>query len=138
MFKSALLGKSSLAAAATAAAFAILAAGPSNAAVVGAGASVAPPVHAGACPFTFKFTGKIQSNSPGVVTYRWMRSDGAMAPVQTLVFREPGVQLVFDTWTLSPPHYVGWEAIRILSPNPFASNKAVFKLDCKSPTGAPQ
>jgi hypothetical protein len=137
MLKSASLRKVSLGAAAAAAAVTALAAGPSSAAVVGAAATVAPPVHVGACPFMFKFTGKIVSNSQGVVKYRWIRSDGAIAPVQTLFFREPGTQFVSTTWTLSPPHYVGWEAIRILTPNPLISNKAVFKLTCLGPNGGP-
>jgi hypothetical protein len=137
MFKSALLCKTTLGMAAAAAACTALAAGPSSAAVVGVKAAVAPAVHTGPCPFTFKFEGEIVSNSPGVVQYRWIRSDGAIAPVQTVVFRERGAKIVTDTWTLSPPHYIGWEAVRVLSPNPVTSNKAVFKLTCYGPNGAP-
>jgi hypothetical protein len=137
MLKSALLRRSTLAAAAAAAAFAALAAGPSSAAVISADAKVAPATHTGACPFTFNFTGTIVVNGPEIVKYRWIRSDGATAPVQTLTFRARGAQVVTDTWTLSPPHYEGWEAVRILSPNALTSNKAAFKLECYSPAGLP-
>lgn len=135
MLKSAFVRKSALAAAAVLAA--ALTAGASNAAVIATSATVTPAGHAGACPFTFTFTGKIVANSQGIVKYRWIRSDGAIAPVQTLIFRERGAQVVTDTWTLSPPHYVGWEAVRILSPNAMVSNKAVFKLQCLGPNGGP-
>jgi hypothetical protein len=135
MFKSASLRKTLLATAA--AAVAALAAGSSSAAVIGSHVTVTPVVHNGVCPFTFVFKGDIISNSPGIVKYRWIRSDGAIAPVQTLFFHERGAQFVSTTWTLSPPHYLGWEAIRVLTPNAFVSNKALFHLNCYGPNGAP-
>ena len=128
MFKSSSSRKAGLAA--ILAAGAALVAGHADAAVIAADASVAPPIHAGSCPFMFKFTGKIVSNSPGVVKYKWIRSDGAIAPVQTLVFRERGARLVQDTWQIGRD-YKGWEAVRILAPNPLASNPAKFELLCR-------
>jgi hypothetical protein len=110
---------------------AALAASPSYATVVGAGVSVMPSFHTGACPFTFKFVGKIESDTGGVVRYRWIRSDGATAPIQRLEFRGPGTRMVDTTWELSPAHFRGWEAIRVLSPNSYESNKATFELTCK-------
>jgi len=111
-------------------AVAALAASPSNANVIGAGVSVMPSFHSGPCPYTFKFVGKIESNTGGVVKYRWVRSDGP-GPVESLEFRGPGTRMVNTTWELSPPHIHGWEAIQILSPNKYESNKATFELTCK-------
>lgn len=113
------------------AAGAALAAGSADAAVVAAQAVVTPTAHAGACPFMFTFTGKIVSNGPGVVKYKWIRSDGAIAPVQTLVFRERGAQLVKDTWTIGRT-YQGWEAVQVLAPNALQSNPAKFDLVCRA------
>jgi len=95
-------------------------------------ASVNPTSFKGECPKMFTFTGKITSDSPGVVKYKWIRSDNANAPEQTISFRAPGTQTVTTTWTLGGPGmtYNGWEAIRILSPNPMTSNRAAFTLDC--------
>jgi hypothetical protein len=100
--------------------------------------AVNPVTHTGACPFMFKFQGVISSPTPGVVKYQWKRSDGAIAPIQTLVFREPGRQIVTDTWTIGRT-YAGWEALRLMTPVPGASNLAHFKLVCVNPlTGGPQ
>lgn len=101
-------------------------------------AGVAPPSHLGACPFTFKFQGIISSPTPAVVKYRWIRSDGAIAPVQTVTFERAGRIAVYDTWTIGRS-YVGSEALQLYTPNGFVSNKAVFKLRCVNPlTGGVQ
>lgn len=96
-------------------------------------ASVNPPSFTGPCPKVFEFTGKIAVDSPGVVKYKWLRSDNAQAPEQTINFNAPGTQVVTTTWTLGGAGmtYNGWEAIQILSPNPMTSNKAVFTLNCE-------
>jgi hypothetical protein len=133
MFKSALLRKASLAGLSLAAA---LLAGQASAAVVATSASVSPTSKVALCPFTFTFSGTIDSNSQGEVKYRWIRSDGAISPVETLVFREPGTRVVTTTWTLGTS-YSGWEAVRILSPNLRQSNKAVFRLGCHAPPPPP-
>jgi hypothetical protein len=95
-------------------------------------ASVNPTSFKGECPKVFEFTGKIASDSPGIVKYKWLRSDNAQAPEQTINFNAPGTQIVTTTWTLGGPGmtYNGWEAIQILSPNPMTSNKAAFTLKC--------
>jgi hypothetical protein len=97
--------------------------------VVKVTASVSPTSWTGKCPKRFEFTGKITVDKPGVVKYKWIRSDGANAPIQTLRFRRPGTQKVSTYWQLSAPGEK-WEAIEILAPNPMKSNKAVFTLKC--------
>ena len=130
MFKSVMLRKLALVALATAATSASLA-GSSNAAVIRADASASPPFHNGACPFTFRFTANIESDQGGVVRYRWIRSDGATAPIQMLQFRGPGTRTVDDTWQLSGDHFKGWEAVRIIGPNGRVSNRAKIELTCR-------
>jgi hypothetical protein len=92
-------------------------------------ASVSPTSWSGKCPKRFEFTGKITVDKPGVVKYKWIRSDNASAPVQTLRFRRAGSQIVKTSWQLSAPGQK-WEAIEILAPNPMKSNRAVFTLKC--------
>ena len=104
-------------------------------AAVAAHLLASPTNFVGVCPALITFNGKIKSTTKGVVTYKFTRSDGAIAPVQTLTFREPGVQGVSDTWTLGGipalPAYAGWEAIEILSPMAVTSNHANFKIRCR-------
>ncbi len=92
-------------------------------------AAVNPPEYSGKCPKRFEFFGEITVNKPGVVKYKWIRSDGAIAPVQTLGFRTPGMKRVTSYWLIGAPGE-HWKAIEILEPNKMKSNKAVFKLKC--------
>jgi hypothetical protein len=95
---------------------------------------VFPAKHTGKCPHLFQFSGWIQSSVPGPVTYRWIRSDGAMGPVQNLMFAKPGkLPVAVSTWTLGGPGmvYNGWERVQILTPVAAHSNAADFKLVCK-------
>ncbi len=90
------------------------------------------------CPVTIAFDGFITMNGPGTVTYRIVRSDGATGPVQTLEFLKPGTQTVHETWTVGDatllPHYEGWVAIQVLTPNEVESNHAdaAFHMTCSA------
>jgi hypothetical protein len=97
--------------------------------VVKVTASVTPTSWSGRCPKRFEFVGKITVDKPGVVKYKWIRSDNANAPVKTLRFRKPGTQKVTTYWQLSAPG-THWEAVQILEPNQMKSNNAVFSLKC--------
>jgi len=97
-------------------------------------AFVTPKTYTGKCPKRFEFVGKIRVNRPGVVKYRWIRSDGATAPVQTIRFLRRGTRTVTTYWQIGAPG-MHWRAIRILAPNKKTSNRAVFKLRCTT-TGA--
>lgn len=100
-----------------------------TAAVIEVTASVNPVEYSGACPKRFEFVGVIAVNKPCVVKYKWIRSDNAISPVETIVFRRRGIKRVTSYWELGA---VGehWEAAEILAPNHMVSNKAIFKLDC--------
>lgn len=105
--------------------------GPTPAAfeVTGVTVAVAPASHSGACPKKFEFSATIAASGDGEVIYRWERSDGASAPIQSLTFGAAGSETVSSTWTLSA---VGghWKRVRILSPNEVVSHEAAFTLAC--------
>jgi len=92
-----------------------------------------PASYSGSCPAKITFKGTIMSSKAGRVQYKFIRSDNANAPVQTLVFDKPGRKTVSTTWQLggpSLPQYAGWEAIQIIYPQQATSNKAMFKVQC--------
>ena len=94
----------------------------------------------GPCPIKVVFNGYIKTNGPGTVKYTFTRSDGATAPVFTMDFKEAGRQPVSTDWTLGDasvlPHFAGWQAIKILSPNELQSDRAAFKGTCRKETPA--
>jgi len=103
-------------------------------AAITATASANPVAYNGACPGVITFTGKIKSTAPATVRYRWIRSDGAIAPIKSITFTAAGTKTVTTTWTLggaSLPAYSGWEAVKILVPVTLTSNKAAFTLKCQ-------
>ncbi|RLG09380.1 hypothetical protein DRN73_10015 [Candidatus Pacearchaeota archaeon] len=95
--------------------------------------SVYPVFYSGKCPITIKFKGQITVTRPGKVQYKFIRSDGALSPVKTLIFKSAGTKEVNTTWTLggSTLHtYYGWIAIKIIYPQELESNKAHFRIKC--------
>lgn len=96
-------------------------------------AKVFPKSFSGKCPKKFLFKGYITVNGPGTVKYQWKRSDNAIAPIKTVKFAKAGTKVVQSSWTLSAEG-THWMAVAILSPKPMKSNKAVFKLKCKTAT----
>lgn len=90
----------------------------------------------GPCPLKVLFHGSITTNGPGTVKYTFTRSDGARGPAYAMEFKEAGTQAVSTDWTLGDasalPHFEGWQAIAILSPNSYESNQAKFAIDCQS------
>jgi hypothetical protein len=104
--------------------------------------SASPKNYSGDCPTKINFNGKIQANRPGRVQYKFIRSDGANAPIHTIDFRRPGSRLVNTSWTLGKS-FSGWQAIQILYPQQAHSNRAAFTIRCRGgsaaggdPTGA--
>ncbi|HEU4388388.1 MAG TPA: hypothetical protein VFV34_11365 [Blastocatellia bacterium] len=86
----------------------------------------------GPCPITVGFGGWITTNGPGTVRYTSIRSDGAIAPEETLSFERAETKMVRTTWTLGRG-YKGWQAIKILSPNETESSHAEFLVKCDGP-----
>lgn len=90
--------------------------------------------HSGPCPVKINFSGRISAvGGGGTVSYRFLRSDGASAPIQTLTFDSPGSKDVNVTWTLGGPGFTfsGWESIKIIEPQESESNRATFKIQCQ-------
>ena len=87
--------------------------------------------YTGNCPVTIKFSGRISVvGGSGRVSFRFIRSDGASAPIQTVSFEGPGSKDVSTTWMLGRS-YSGWQAIQILEPKEMQSQPAQFKLVCR-------
>ena len=92
---------------------------------------MSPSAYSGACPGTFNFSGSITTNGAGTVTYRWERSDGAIAPTQTLNFRAAGtLPAAADSWQLGA-NGAFWERIRVFTPNDTSSSQASFTNSCR-------
>lgn len=102
--------------------------------VVKVKAEVEPREYSGQCPKRFLFKAVIASDSPGEVVYKWIRSDGAIAPEQKILFRKRGAQTVETYWELGAAGK-HWEAVEIIAPNRMVSNKAIFVLKCGPQTG---
>ena len=95
--------------------------------------NVNPPIYSGTCPTTITFNGTITAPGAGRVQYKFVRSDGALSPVQTLEFTAPGAKPVNHTWWTDGPS--GWEAIQIVYPVSLTSNRAEFTLRCAATGG---
>jgi hypothetical protein len=93
-----------------------------------------PLNYSGPCPVTIKFSGRISAiGGSGNVSYKFLRSDNASAPVQTLSFNSPASQDVADTWMLGGPgfSFSGWEAVQVLEPQEMKSSEARFNIRCQ-------
>ena len=95
--------------------------------------SAAPASFQGVCPATIRFTGEIRAVKPGKVQFKYVRSDGASSPVQTLLFSTPGGKPISTTWTLggqTQPRYQGWIAIQFVHPQVDRSAPTSFSVQC--------
>jgi len=93
----------------------------------------APKDYIGPCPGTVTFQGSITVIGKGEVTYRFVRSDGEVGPVTTLLFDEPGSKDISMNWTLGSAGgtaFNGWGKVEVLSPNAVESDRMPFKLLC--------
>jgi hypothetical protein len=90
--------------------------------------------YVGVCPVMITFSGRISvAGGAGMVAYKWIRNDGASAPVETLTFSGPGSQDISTTWYLGDVgmNYSGWQAIEILDPQALTSDRAEFRIQCQ-------
>ncbi len=91
--------------------------------------------YSGPCPVKITFSGRISvAGGGGTVSYKFLRSDGASAPIQTLPFTEAGSKDVSETWTLGGPgiKWSEWEAIKTFDPQEIESNHANFTIQCSN------
>lgn len=86
------------------------------------------PQNGDICGTNFKFRGYITASSPGVVTYRWKRTDAenvTMEPYPTVTFENAGTKEINYYLTLT--HNADAEAwFEITSPESVASNRARY------------
>lgn len=88
----------------------------------------------GPCPVRIEFSGRISvAGGGGTVSYKFLRSDGANAPVQTAAFDGPGSQGVKTTWQLGGAGMVfeGWQQIQTFDPEERTSPRARFSIRCE-------
>lgn len=101
--------------------------------VVNIEASVTPTT-SNTCTQKYTFSAKIYTNGAATVKYKWLRSDNAISPEQSITFTEAGMQTVTTEWTRGPitsgTTEGGWQRIEILSPGSGLGNKAEFTLSC--------
>jgi len=119
-----------------AALWAVFVAPPALAADYSAALAANPTSYSGRCPTTINFRGSITARKAGRVQYKFIRSDNAFAPIQTVEFTAPGTRGVSSTWQLggpSLPSYSGWKAIQIVYPTNLTSNRAAFSIRCALP-----
>jgi len=89
--------------------------------------------YSGPCPVKITFSGRISvAGGGGDVTYKFLRSDGASAPVQTLHFDESGSKDISTTWTLgaSGRSFEGWQVIETFDPQGREWDPAAFQIHC--------
>ena len=92
-----------------------------------------PRVYNGPCPATIDFIGTIRvSRHPVMVTYQWVRSDGARGERQQVEIRSAG-QGVTDRWTLGAgrEHLRIWEQLHVLAPTGIVSPRQVVDVNCR-------
>ena len=90
--------------------------------------------YVGACPVMITFSGRVSvAGGAGMVSYKWIRNDGASAPVETLTFAAPGSQDISTKWYIGDTgmNYSGWQAIEILDPQALTSDRAEFSIQCQ-------
>jgi hypothetical protein len=85
------------------------------------------------CANELLFKGKIKSDKPGKVQYRFIRSDGVLQPVETVEFASAGAKDVNYRWTLKGPalaEFKGWLSLSVTYPEEAATDKVKFSLIC--------
>jgi hypothetical protein len=76
----------------------------------------------------FTITANVTANGAGNVTYKWVRSDGAIdnAAHPPIVYAAAGSQSVNTTWSVSAPGQSFWMDIYVDSPNHQQFGRANF------------
>jgi len=100
--------------------------------VLGASVTVNPQ-NSTTCPTTFEFSGQIKVDAPGIVKYRWIKSDGTTPIENQEEFIIAGTKTVSTNWKVFGS-YSGWIRLETISPNVISSTNAQFKLTCPTVT----
>jgi len=100
---------------------------PTPTAKVAATLTAEPARYTGAFPAIITFNAAITVDAPGDVTYRFVRSDGAITPTRTITFKAAGTQQFKDVWAYKQP-FSGWLQLKIEAPAAVESNQAPFEV----------
>jgi hypothetical protein len=79
-------------------------------------------------PTRVYFTGRIKTDGPAFVTYRWLRSDGTHKDV-VLQFTKADGRPVSTDWNQKST-YSGWVQLVVLAPAHVETPKAYFQVHC--------
>jgi len=86
-----------------------------------------PANYHGALPVTLAFNGTITVEQPCDVTYRFVRSDGAIMLAQSIHFDGAGTKPVRDIWPIKQ-QTAGWMLLKVEAPRTAESGKAAFDV----------
>ena len=89
-----------------------------------------PAVSGNCSPTRVHFSGRIQSDSPGRVTYTWVRFNYPAGRTFTLDFDKPGVLPVTFDLLLRKPE-AGIVQLRIVLPQSGESEKVHYRVTCQ-------
>ena len=95
--------------------------------------SATPEEFAGKCPVKIKFDGAITANGRGIVTYRFVRSDGVKGGEKKLTFRSAGTQRISNVWELGAAgrdYGRLWQMVEVISPNKINSEAGATRVKC--------
>ena len=93
----------------------------------GATLAAQPANFNGKLPVTIAFNGAITVDGPCDVTYRFVRSDGAIMLTKILHFDDAGTKPVQDSWLLKQA-LAGWMTLKVEAPLAADSGKAAFEV----------
>jgi len=101
--------------------------------ITGISLQAVPDTFRGSCPATIRFEGEIRVTGPATITYRFVRSDNATGPIQTITADRAGSLPVLTEWHLGGlgSSYSGWEQLIVLNQSGASSGQARFSLACQ-------
>ena len=79
-------------------------------------------------PTRLSFNGRIQTDGPAFVTYRWLRSDGVHKDA-ALQFDNARGRYVWTAWNQTST-YSGWVQLIVLTPKRMETPKTYFRVHC--------
>lgn len=95
--------------------------------------SGAPESYQGECPVVIRFKGAINTTRPARVQVKFVRSDGAYSPSESMRFETAGSQELEAQWrvgTGEQSRYEGWMILKVVYPGEIESPKVRFKVVC--------
>ena len=94
--------------------------------------SADPGLFRGPCPATITFRAEILPPPlPGPVRYKFVRSDGVVSAIEVVRFTRLRKKTVSTSWTIGRD-YSGWVQLVIVFPGHVESNRAHFRIDCRT------